>query len=318
MAHECDDCGGTFETLSRLRLHECSDTESSLPSDDSAEAEGLTDEIDEHLDRVDDGDVTAVHNAVAAFETALSEAVDVDDGGETYREVFWPYYERVADGLDDATRSAAWTLLGDVVAAYDPTIEDDVPLATPAIANAVGRHVIRTRVTDGVEAIPVAALSYLDDVAVTADDTEDVVREETHAYGWGIGHPDHAVVDRLHDRASEDIFLVNPMIEHAFYADQHTAIDALERLVLDEPIEGKLSWGLGDDIPYTRYLLDCVYGLQTNDSWPTTPRYWRWHDELDYAFELDATVEQRVRDLVVDAGFEGSLPDDWTLRDLGL
>ncbi|MFC4407942.1 hypothetical protein [Haloarchaeobius iranensis] len=316
MAHECDDCGETFETLSRLRLHECSDTESVLQSEDSTEAGGLTDEIDDHLDRVDDGDLTAVHNAVAAFETALSEAVDIDDGGD--REVFWPYYERVADALDDATHSEGWTLLGDVAAAYDPTVENDVPLATPAIANAVGRHVIRTRVTDGVEAIPVAALTYLDDVAVTAEDTEDVVREETHAYGWGIGHPDHAVVDRLHDRASEDIFLVNPMLEHAFYADQHAAIDGLERLVLDEPIEGTLSWGLGDDIPYTRYLLDCVYGLGTDDQWPTTPRNWSWHDELDYTFELDDAVEQRIRQLVADAGFESELPDDWRLRDLGL
>ena len=25
MAHECDDCGGRFETLSRLRLHDCAD-----------------------------------------------------------------------------------------------------------------------------------------------------------------------------------------------------------------------------------------------------------------------------------------------------
>jgi predicted nucleic acid-binding Zn-ribbon protein len=318
MAHECDDCGETFETLSRLRLHECTDIGSALQGGDSVEAAGLTDEIDDHLDRVDAGDTTAVHNAVAAFETALSEAVDVDDIGETYRDVFWPYYERVAGALDDATQSVDWTLLGDVVAAYDLTVEDDVPLATPAVANAVGRHVIRTRVTDGVEAIPVAALTYLDDVAVTADDTEDVVREETHAYGWGIGHPDHAVVDRLHDRASDDVLLVNPALEHAFYADQDAAVDTLERLVLHDPIEGTLSWGLGDDIPYTRYLLDCVYGLGTDDHWPTTPRYWNWHDELDYAFELDAAVEQRVRELVADAGFVSEVSDEWRLRDLGL
>jgi hypothetical protein len=319
MAHECDDCGETFETLSRLRLHECSDSQSVVSggdAGDSVEAGGLTDDIDDHLDAVDGGDVTAVHGAVAAFETALSDAVD--EGGETYRDVFWPYYERVAETLADATRAAGWPLLCDVVDAYDPTIGSEVPLVTPAIANAVGRHVIRNRVTDGVAAVPVSALTYLDDVAVTADDTEDVVREETHAYGWGIGHPDHGVVDRLHDRAPEDVFLLNAALEHAFYADQHAAVDALERFVLDDPIDDSLSWVGRDDIPYARYLLDCVYGLQTDGKWPSTPRYWNWHDELDYTFELDTTVERRIRELVVDAGFDDSLPDDWTLRDLGL
>jgi hypothetical protein len=237
MAHECEDCGESFETLTRLRLHDCEVTTPPAPSD--AE-EPLTDDrdatvpdLDDHLDRASDGDVDAILGAVATFESELSAALDEDDGGATYRDVFWAYYEPISDALDEAARSGGWPILEGILEAYDPTIDETIPLATPAIANAVGRTVIRTRLADGVEAIPAGALDYLDAVAVEAGDGDDLATEETHAYGWGIGRPDHAVVDRLHERASEDVFWVNPVLEHAFYADQHAAVDALERLVRD-------------------------------------------------------------------------------------
>ena len=206
--------------------------------------------------------------------------------------------------------------LPDTVGSFD--VEAELPHVTPAIANAVGRQLIRTRTADGVEAIPVGALTYLDAVAVTAPDSDDIAREEVHAYGWGIGHPDHSVADRLRARISEDIYSVNPTLEHAFYADQHAAVDLLERLVRDESITGTLPRATRDDMPYRRYLLDCVYGLQTDDHWPSRPRYDDWHEELAYTFELDAAVERRIRDLVAERGDDATLPDDWTFRDLGI
>ncbi|HKL30816.1 MAG TPA: hypothetical protein VJ898_16315 [Natrialbaceae archaeon] len=322
MAHECEDCGESFETLTRLRLHDCEDTTTPTPSD---AAEPLTDdrnatvpELDDRLDRVAAGEVDAIFGAVATFESELSTALDEDEGGATYRDLFWAYYEPISDGIDEATRSRGWTLLEELLGAYDPTIDEPIPLATPAIANAVGRTVIRTRLTDGVEAIPAGALDYLAAVAVEAGEGDDVAREETHAYGWGIGHPDHAVVSRLHDRASADVFWVNAVLEHAFYADQHAAVDVLERLVRDESIDGTFSRPMRDDMPYRRFLLDCVYGLQADDHWPTTPRYWDWDEAFDHAFELDETVERRIRNLVAETGFDTDLPDDWELRDLGV
>ena len=335
MTHECDDCGEAFETLSRLRLHDCSDDRSggfldvsdasrtSDPADPTSssppeERNAPVAELDGLLERVADGDVQAIHRAVATFESTLSAALGEDSGGDAYRDVFWAYYERVADALDAATRSDGWGLLADVVDAYDPAADDDLPLGTPAIANAVGRHVIRTRLTEDVGAIPVVALEYLDSVAVNAADSDDIAREEVHAYGWGIGHPDHAVVDRLHARASKDVFSVGPTLEHAFYADQYAAVDALEHLVRDEPVEGTLPRVNRDDMYYRRHILDCVYGLKTPDHWPGMPRYYDWYDEFDYAFELDETVERRIRDLVAETGFDADLPDDWTFRDLGI
>lgn len=331
MAHECDDCGESFETLTRLRLHDCGDVQSetlstsSVPEQSRSSGSSPTEErnasvaeLDNLLDRFSDGDIDALHYAVVEFDSALSAALEEDNSGDTYRDVFWPYHERVSDALDEAARSEGWKFLEDVIAAHDPTEDDEIPLVTPTVANAVGRNLIRTRLTDGVSAIPVVALEYLDAIAVNAPDTADTAREEIHAYGWGIGHPDHSVVDRLHARASEDIFSVSPTLEHAFYADQYAAVDALERLVRDESIDGTLPRVTRDDMPYRRYLLDCVYGLKTDDYWPGMPRYYDWHEEFDYTFELDAAVEQRIRHLVEETGYDANLPDDWAFRDLGI
>ncbi|MFT4889175.1 MAG: hypothetical protein ACI9YT_000084, partial [Halobacteriales archaeon] len=205
MAHECDDCGESFETLTRLRLHDCGDvqSETSSTSSDSnrpdlgyssptEERNASVAELDNLLDRFSDGDKDALHYAVVEFESALSAALEEDNSGDTYRDVFWPYHERVSDALDEAARSAGWTVLEDVINAHDPTEDDEIPVVTPTVANAVGRHLIRTRVTESVEAIPVAGLEYLDAIAVNAPDTADTAREEVHAYGWGIGHPAHS------------------------------------------------------------------------------------------------------------------------------
>jgi hypothetical protein len=331
MPHECDDCGESFETLSRLRLHDCEDVQSEAAVDsahlEQSRSTGSSPDdkrnasvagLDTLLDRFSDGDRTALHETLVEFESALSAALEEDNGGETYRDVFWRYHERVSDALDEAAQAIGWSLLTEVIDAYDPTADDELPLVTPTIANAVGRNLIRTRLTDGVSAIPVAALEYLDAVAVTAPETADIAREEVHAYGWGIGHPEHSVADRLHARASEDIFSVTPTLEHAFYADQYAAVELLETLVRDDSIDGTFSRPTRDDMPYRRYLLDCVYGLKTDDHWPRMPRYDDWRDEFDSTFELDDTVEQRIRDLVAETNFDANLPNNWTFRDLGV
>lgn len=331
MPHECDGCGASFETLTRLRLHDCDDVQPEKPVDSAdleqsqsagssppGERTASVAELDTLLDRFSDGDRAALHETLVEFESVLSAALEEDDGGETYRDVFWPYHERVSGALDEAARSAGWKFLENVIDAYDPTADDELPLVTPTIANAVGRNLIRTRLTENVESIPVSALEYLDTVAVTTGDTADTTQEEVHAYGWGIGHPDHSVADRLHARASEDIFSVNPTLEHAFYADQYAAVDLLDALVRDESIDGTFSRPTREDMPSRRYLLDCVYGLQTDDHWPGMPRYYDWHEEFDDTFELDDAVEQRIRDLVAETGFDADLPNDWTFRDLGI
>nr|WP_233255078.1 hypothetical protein [Halopenitus persicus] len=63
--------------------------------------------------------------------------------------MFWPYHERISDALDEAARSEGWEFLEDVIDAHNPTEDDEIPLVTPTVANAVERNLIRTRLTDG-------------------------------------------------------------------------------------------------------------------------------------------------------------------------
>jgi hypothetical protein len=275
-----------------------------------------TPELEDRLDQVSAGEFDAIFDLIATFESAQSRVLNENEGAEMYHDMFWSYYEPVPDGLDRATQAEGWTLLEDAIVAYDPTDGDSIPHATPAIANAVGRFVIRTRLTDGVEAIPENALVYLDAVAVNASSGDDIASEEAHAYGWGIGHPEHSVIDHLRERVSVDVFSVNPALEHAFYADQHAALDALESLIEDDSLDGTISQPRRADLSHRRYLLDCIYGLKNDEHWPKTPRYWDWHTTFDYEFELDGSVEQRVRNLVMEHGFDSDLPDDWNFYDL--
>lgn len=83
MAHERDEYGATFETLTRLRLNDCgdaqsatvamvSDTDESTQSSTTAERNASTAELDEVLEQTTAGDVTASHEAATTFEAALS------------------------------------------------------------------------------------------------------------------------------------------------------------------------------------------------------------------------------------------------------
>jgi predicted nucleic acid-binding Zn-ribbon protein len=91
MAHECDECGASFETLTRLRLHDCGDVQSdtfstassadrstSTDSSPTEERNASVAELDNLLNRFADGDVDAIHYAVVEFESALSAALKED------------------------------------------------------------------------------------------------------------------------------------------------------------------------------------------------------------------------------------------------
>lgn len=334
MSHECEDCGASFETLTRLRLHDCSDAPagdaaaSSEPtSHDEAPPEGRAtttaptgeagpiDELDALLDRAADGDVDALYRAVAEFDEALGAASA--KSGDQYRSVFWHYYEPLAEALDPASHEAGWPVLRDLIEAYDPRETGDLPLATPVVANAVGRHVIRIRHTDEAAAIPAAGLAYLRSIPVYASEAADVEREEAHAYGWGIGHPEHPVADHIQSMAVEHRFWALATLEHAFYADQHAAVDLLARILRDESITFSVSHPTGT-IGSARFYLDSVVGPDSDRYWPNLPRYWDWREEYDYTFAWDPTVEERIRDLVRETGVVDDLPDDWSFQDLAL
>jgi len=84
---------------------------------------------------------------------------------------------------------------------------------TTVLQNVTGRYLIRTRLSEDINEIPVAALEFFSSILDQIDgDGYDFINEGLHPYGWGIGHPDHAVADNIHQHASTNIFVVNPML----------------------------------------------------------------------------------------------------------
>ena len=327
MPHECDACGETFTTLSRLRLHDCPADESDDPDPlssfdafldsiaDGLEADmqrnvqerekrGLqaaSDALKTTLEEAAQGDVDAAFRFIGRYERELREYHDREDY-DTYRGLLWAFYELAATALDKIATGEGWAFLADLIDAYPRESPVDEPLASPVIENAVGRHVIRTRLREGVASVPVEALAYLGSFW---ESMGDVSGEESLTYGWGIGHPEHSVADHVQEVVTEELFWVRGVLPHAFYADQHAAADLLEALLTDERIDYE-----------DRYLLASILAKVDHDSTPKIPRYWDHREELDYRFEFDEAVRSRLRETIEAEGFHRRLGDDWTFSDM--
>lgn len=131
MTHECDDCEQEFNTLSRLRLHECpgsqlADIEGESASGPTGEPAGSQPEgpgLDrQQLEReypdivgdlpllIDDawgGHVASLSRAIAEYERVLTEVAqgDAPSGDDLYTDLQFAYYEPLADGLDTAAEA---------------------------------------------------------------------------------------------------------------------------------------------------------------------------------------------------------------------
>jgi hypothetical protein len=332
MSHECDDCGQTFDTLTRLRLHDCSSAARAEKTTlDSSNAEDATlsewtdrrpetvalDALDGFFDESTDGEVDRLSQAIATYESELTSA-SASNASDRYAGIRRAYRRQLISELDKATQAEGWTVLEEFIGAYHPNTTEGFPHVTTILQNVTGRHLIRTRLTEGVTAIPVVALEYIETIRTEVGEHQDIFIEGLHPYGWGIGHPDLAVADRIHEHAADNIFSTSPMLEHAFYADQHAAVDLLERIVHDDSIHHEIPHRPSEKITEARYLLDAPAGAASDHFWPTMPRYWDWHDDLAFDFELEDAIEQRIRNLVREEGLENDLPRDWELTDLTL
>jgi hypothetical protein len=274
------------------------------------------DRLDQQLATAENGDMTALTQAVATYETQLATA-DEKAESDRYRGISRAYEKDLITVLDDATQTEGWELLEEFLDAYHPDTADEFPHVTTILQNVTSRYLIRTRLSDGIDSIPAPALAFFNSIHTRLDgDSYDFITEGIHPYGWGIGHPSHPVADNIYQHASTDIFVVNAMLEHAFYADQYLAIDLLERIADDSSIQFTIPQPRGE-ISGVRYLLDAPAGAVSNFT-PTIPRYWEWQEELNYGFELEDDVEQRIRQLVREHGFDTDLPTGWVIADLNL
>lgn len=332
MSHECDDCGQEFDTLTRLRLHDCpSSEESGDTTVDSSDTGSLTPSqgtdrrpetvelasLDEYLENETDATPVSLAEAMATYENELQSASE-SGASDRYSGIRNKYRRQLITELDEATQAEGWTVLEELIDTYHPNTTEGFPHVTTILQNVTGRNFIRTRLADGVEEIPVDELEYLETIRTEVGEQQDFIIEGLHSYGWGIGHPDVAVAKRIRDHASEHIFSTNPMLEHAFYADQHMAADLLERMIHGDAVQHEITYRLDETVTEARYLLDAPAGAASDHFWPTNPRYWDWHDDLAFEFELEDDVEHRIRNLVREEGLENDLPQDWEITDLTL
>jgi hypothetical protein len=342
MSHRCDDCEEKFETLTSLRLHDCPEADDEDDweqereehlrqirklerEENEAAKRAASTELTDAIERTETGDDTAVYELLAHYERHLTEEWNMyeDDHYDGFRRVF---AGPAVSALDDAVVAEGWPLLMDVLDAYWPSVtldfesyatqdgsesgETDEYAAFPHISHvlttATGRHCVRTRRTDGVDAIPARALDYQLRFHRHPGDRGAWIRSTS--YGWGIGHSEHPVAEHIHTllEGGYEIW-TSSVIEHAFHADQAAAATILESVFAD---------GLVDDADLLLRGLASI----ADGAYPDRQGHWDWetiYPELAQdGFDWDEDVRQRLRALVENVETSHDLSADWTFADL--
>ena len=250
------------------------------------------------LEDATSGEQSDVHSLLAAWDQSVETAID-RGGWSRLQEIREQYLEEVIDLVDTATTidGIDWAFLQECVDAYPPGVGNHH--CSSILVNIVARCVIRTRIREGVDAIPAWALEYL--AAVTVEDDGEWAWESTAAFGWAVGHSEIAVLDRAIERAeSGDESWAMGILEHATFADPEAGIDLLERL-LESP-----------DVVEDLLFVSCLHAPFEQD-FPDFPQYWEPDTELDYQVEISDDVRERLLAVVgrsIDPGrlrhFDGS------------
>lgn len=343
MPHTCDDCGETFETLSSLRLHDCPEEEDDTPPgresleehraeirrleriENTAARREASDELTNALERAEEGDHSAVHQALAQYERHLSTEWNNYEEGH-YWGFHRVFFESAVDGLETAVLAEGWPYLLDVLEAYWPEVTfdfgtysdheqyggkdmseyGDYPHVSHVLTTVTGKHMVRTRRSDGVDAIPARALEYQLQFHRHPGDTSPWI--DSMSYGWGIGHPDHPFEDTIETIVEGEYEIwASTALDHALHADQQAAAALVEDL-------------FEADIVSDPGLLLRPLGSIDRGSYPDSSEYWEWEtlypDFAESGFDWDPDVRERLRTVVKECGLADGLPEDWTFADI--
>jgi len=324
MPHDCEECGESFEALSALRLHDCPGDETATDSGvdidnwlsehgkkrnqerESLAAEVVDEAFIQLLETTLDGDDQNVAvRLLVDYEHELQDALDADDNGESYRAIFWTYYEPVVDRIDSVCRTEGWPFVTNLMDAYDHREDESLSDGTAVVANLVARSLIRTRLTDGVDAVPADAVDFLASIQAYDTETFEIAAEESHHVGWAIGHPEVDVETRILAAVPDNDIWAAAAAERALYADQTSVSLFCELIETAEEIG---------------FVLDRLAHFEGDPDWSLFPRYWDIEDEFDRDFtaSFEAETEQRLREAIATRGYDSRLPEDWDFEDLEL
>jgi hypothetical protein len=225
------------------------------------------------------GNQNDVYTLLANWNRSIETALD-RGGGSRFREVMKQHLDGVIVLVDTAATNEEidWEFLQDCVNAYPPGVGDH--RCSSVLANVVARCVIRTRIRNDVDEIPEWALEYL--AAITIDEDGEWAWESAAALGWGIGHPEIAVLDRTLERAESDAeSWAMGVLKHVTFADPESGVVLLERL-LQSP-----------DVVEDLLFVGCL-GTVVEQDFPDFPQYWEPQTELDHEVELSEGVDERL------------------------
>ena len=220
-----------------------------------------------------------VYGLLAAWNQSIETVLD-RGGGDRFREIMGQYLEEVIDLVDAAATSEGinWKFLQDCIDAYPPGVGDHH--CSSVLANVVARCMIRTRINQGVEEIPAWALEYL--AGVTMDEDGEWAWESAAAFGWGVGHPEIAVLDRALERAeSGDESWMMGVLRHVTFTDPEAGVDLLERLLQSPDVVENLVYLGQMEQPFEQ-------------DFPAFPQYWEPQTELDYQVKIPDDVNERL------------------------
>ena len=344
MPHTCEDCGETFGTLSRLRLHDCPVDQEAvqrerqkrdeafdammrrlLREEDSAVRRRVPDDLTDALERAADGDPAAVYQGLARYERTLSDEWENDEEGE-----YWGFHRvffgPAVEGLETVVLAEGWPFLLDLLEAYWPENSFDFetypehqafggdetddyeqfPHVSHVLTTVTGKQMVRTRRSDGVAAIPTDALEYQLQFHRHPGDQSPWI--DSMSYGWGIGHPDHPVGETIETLVDGEYEIwASTAIEHATHADQHATADLVEDL-------------FARDIVSDPAMILSALGSIERGYYPDSSEHWNWAtldpEFDDVGFDWDPDVRERLRTVVVDCGLARQLPNEWTFADI--
>lgn len=311
---ECIYCAESFQDEQQLRFH--------LYRDHSREELGRIDtkRVEHSFDSFIQDDIATLEGylqkeptqktiveAIETFERVLRKTLEWEDLDQVH-DRYMAGEPLLLDAPDTVVQSSGRDILLELIDTYVPRTESTVPPGVGAIiGNVVGRDIIRTRVKEGVEAIPAAELEYLEMLVEYDHPAESRVDRRfiderwavSHAYGWAIGHPTQDVARYIHATARDESGAEwsEVTLIQAFYADSDAAADVLARILADDQVPGRRFFVLS--------LTEVTRGVGIH-----TPQ-WKWKEEIDIEFELDTEVVERLRNLVEDSEFSTVVSEDW-------
>lgn len=193
----------------------------------------------------------------------------------------------------------------DLIDAYDHREDEALSDGTAVVANLVARSLIRTRLTEGVDAVPVNAVNFLASIQNYDTKAFEIAAEESHHIGWAIGHPEVDVEKRILDAVPDNDIWAAAAAERALYADQTSVSLYCELIETTEEIG---------------FVLDRLAHFEGDPDWSLFPRYWDIEDEFDRDFtaSFDLETERELREAITARGYDSRLPEDWDFEDLEL